>query len=120
MDVVVGEKGVQLSGGQKQRVAVSRVLLKDSPIVVFDEATSALDAESESVVQKAVDDLGKGGKTVVSVAHRLSTIKCADVVAVLKEGKIVQCGSFEELVELEDGEFRRLIQKQLVGNNKHE
>ncbi len=119
LDVHLGEKGVQLSGGQRQRVAVARVLLKDCPFVVFDEATSALDAESEAAVQAAVEGLGRGGKTVVSVAHRLSTIKSADVVAVLKGGRIVEVGGFDELIE-KDGEFKRLVDKQLLQSKKEE
>lgn len=112
LGTLVGPRGTQLSGGQKQRVAVARCILKDPPVVVFDEATSALDAESESKVQEAIDTACRG-RTVVMIAHRLSTVRNADAIAVLQDGKIAEMGTFDELVARE-GAFRNLMEKQLL------
>jgi ABC-type multidrug transport system fused ATPase/permease subunit len=87
--------------------------LKNPPIVVFDEATSALDAESESKVQKAIDTACKG-RTVIMIAHRLSTIRNADSIVVLRDGQVAEMGSFDELMEDQNGPFRQLMEKQLV------
>jgi ABC-type multidrug transport system fused ATPase/permease subunit len=111
MDTLVGEKGVQLSGGQKQRVACARVLLRDSPIVVFDEATSALDAESEYSVTQAIEEMVKG-RTVISIAHRLSTIRKADRIAVLENGSIVEVGETADMLGKGAGRFETLIKRQ--------
>lgn len=89
---MVGEHGIKLSGGQKQRVAIARAVLKDPKILLLDEATSALDSRSESIVQEALDKIMINRTTVV-VAHRLSTVKKADVIAVIHRGKIVEKGS---------------------------
>jgi len=112
LQTVVGPRGTQISGGQKQRVAVARCILKNPPIVVFDEATSALDAVSEAEVQKAID-IACQGRTVILVAHRLSTIRNADSIAVLRDGQVAEFGSFETLMKT-DGAFRQLMEKQLV------
>ncbi|MDP6932483.1 MAG: ABC transporter transmembrane domain-containing protein [Myxococcota bacterium] len=106
----VGERGVKLSGGQKQRVAIARALLKDPVVLVLDEATSALDAESEHLVQEALDRLMQGRTTLV-IAHRLSTVRAADLVVVLDEGRVAEQGTHDELVE-RDGLYRRLLERQ--------
>lgn len=107
----VGEKGVQLSGGQKQRVAIARAILKDPKILILDEATSALDSESESLVQAAIENLQKSRTTLI-IAHRLSTVKKADKIFVLDQGKIIQVGSHEELILNREGFYNKLIEKQ--------
>ncbi|MEL6344269.1 MAG: ABC transporter transmembrane domain-containing protein [Myxococcota bacterium] len=108
----VGERGVRLSGGQKQRVAIARAVLKDPRVLVLDEATSALDAESEHLVQEALERLMEGRSTLV-IAHRLSTVKDADRVLVLNEGRLVQEGRHDELVAV-DGLYRRLVERQFA------
>ncbi|KMT03250.1 hypothetical protein BVRB_8g197930 [Beta vulgaris subsp. vulgaris] len=107
-DTVVGERGVQLSGGQKQRVAIARAIVKNPRILLLDEATSALDAESEKVVQDALDRVMVNRTTVV-VAHRLSTIKNAGVIAVVKNGVIVEKGKHETLIRNKDGVYASLV-----------
>ncbi|CAH8301085.1 unnamed protein product [Eruca vesicaria subsp. sativa] len=109
----VGEKGVQLSGGQKQRVAIARAVLKDPSVLLLDEATSALDTTSEKFVQEALDKLMKG-RTTVLVAHRLSTIRNADTIAVLHKGRVVEKGSHRELVSKSDGFYKKLTSLQEV------
>jgi ATP-binding cassette subfamily B (MDR/TAP) protein 1 len=111
-DTMVGERGVQLSGGQKQRVAIARAIVKDPKVLLLDEATSALDAESERVVQDALDRVMVNRTTVV-VAHRLSTIKNADVIAVVKNGVIVEKGKHETLINIKDGVYASLVQLHL-------
>ncbi|VAI36866.1 unnamed protein product [Triticum turgidum subsp. durum] len=108
---VVGERGIRLSGGQKQRVAIARALLMNPRVLLLDEATSALDAESEYLVQDAMDSLMKG-RTVLVIAHRLSTVKSADTVAVISEGQIVESGTHDELLE-RDGIYTALVKRQL-------
>lgn len=111
-DTMVGERGVRLSGGQKQRVAIARALLKDPPVLVLDEATSALDAESEHLVQEALERLMKGRSTLV-IAHRLSTVKDADRVVVIDGGRVAEQGSHEELIA-RDGIYKRLVERQFA------
>ncbi|XP_073139316.1 ABC transporter B family member 4-like [Henckelia pumila] len=107
-DTTVGERGVQLSGGQKQRVAIARAIIKSPSVLLLDEATSALDAESERLVQDALDQVMVNLTTVV-VAHRLSTIKAADVIAVVKNGAIVEKGKHETLINIKDGFYASLV-----------
>lgn len=111
-DSQVGERGVMLSGGQKQRIAIARAILRDAPILLLDEATSALDAESERAVQQAVDALARGRTTII-VAHRLATVKKADRIVVMEDGRIVQHGTHDALVA-EGGLYARLARLQFT------
>ena len=111
LDAHIGERGALLSGGQRQRVAIARAFLKNAPIVILDEATSALDNKSEAVVQQAIDNLMKD-RTVFVIAHRLSTVQNADQIVVLNEGKIVESGTHEQLLDIENGAYRSLYMAQ--------
>ena len=111
IDTELGERGTTLSGGQRQRVAIARAMLKNAPIVILDEATSALDNESEAIVQKAMDNLIQN-RTVFIIAHRLSTIKNADRIAVINEGELVELGTHDELMSIENGQYRALYEMQ--------
>ncbi len=119
LDTFVGERGATLSGGQRQRVAIARAMLKDAPIVILDEATSALDNKSEAIVQKALDNLIQN-KTVFVIAHRLSTIKNADRIAVVNEGELVELGTHEELMQIHDGQYKRLYEMQFKSQEEIE
>lgn len=123
----VGERGVQLSGGQKQRVAIARALVRKPRILLLDEATSALDAESEALVQEAIDDMlarGRGtsdkgpGMTVLIVAHRLSTVRNADIIFVVEDGKVIETGNHDTLVQNPDGAYSNLINRQMNAQTK--
>lgn len=107
----IGERGTLLSGGQKQRVAIARAFLKNAPIVILDEATSALDNKSEAIVQKAIDNLMQD-RTVFVIAHRLSTVQNADKIVVVNEGEIVEEGTHEELLNIENGAYKALYMAQ--------
>lgn len=113
----MGERGIQLSGGQKQRIAIARAIVKNPSILLLDEATSALDAESEKSVQEALDRVMVGRTTVV-VAHRLSTIRNADMIAVVQHGKIVETGSHEELISNPSSAYASLVQLQETASLK--
>ena len=113
LDALVGERGVNLSGGQRQRIAIARVLLKDAPLLVLDEATSALDSGVEAAIQEQLYDLMKG-KTVIAIAHRLSTIASMDRLIVMDEGRIVEDGSHDELLNAE-GLYAKLWKRQSGG-----
>ena len=110
----VGERGAQLSGGQKQRIAIARALVRHPSVLLLDEATSALDAESEGVVQAAIDSMiAQGGMTVLVIAHRLSTIRNADRICVIKGGRVAEEGRHEELMAKPAGEYAKLVAKQM-------
>ena len=112
-DTMVGERGVKLSGGQRQRIAIARAMLADAPILVLDEATSALDSESEAAVQEALGRLMQG-RTAIVVAHRLSTVASLDRIVVLDNGKVVEDGPHEELVN-SGGIYENLWERQTGG-----
>ena len=113
----MGERGVQLSGGQKQRVAIARALLKNPRILILDEATSSLDSESEHLVQKALkNQIGK--RATLIIAHRLSTVKRADKILVLENGRVVQVGTHNDLYKQENGLYHKLVERQF--NNSKE
>ncbi|QCP53321.1 ABC transporter ATP-binding protein [Trinickia violacea] len=112
-DTLVGERGVKLSGGERQRVAIARAFLADAPILILDEATSSLDSESEVLIQQAMERLMVGRTTLV-VAHRLSTIRKMDRLLVLDHGRIIEEGSHDALIRLENGLYRRLFERQAL------
>jgi ATP-binding cassette subfamily B protein len=108
---VIGDRGVKLSGGQRQRIAVARAILKDAPVLLLDEATSALDSESEAAIRDALHRLMQG-RTVIAIAHRLSTLRNFDRIVVLRAGRIVEDGSPDELMA-RSGPYRALIEREL-------
>ncbi|EGT39940.1 CBN-HAF-8 protein [Caenorhabditis brenneri] len=111
-DTKCGEKGVQMSGGQKQRIAIARALIRNPRVLILDEATSALDADSESMVQEALNRCARE-RTVVVIAHRLSTVRSADRIAVIEKGNVTEMGNHEELMKNESGLYYKLVSKQL-------
>jgi ATP-binding cassette subfamily B protein len=111
---LVGERGVKLSGGERQRVAIARAFLADSPILILDEATASLDSESEALIQEAMERL-MTGRTVIVIAHRLSTVRSLDRILVFESGKIVEDGSHNALLALNGGIYRRLFERQAMG-----
>ncbi|MDT7780493.1 MAG: ATP-binding cassette, subfamily bacterial MsbA [Acidobacteriota bacterium] len=117
-DTIVGERGIFLSGGQRQRLAIARAVLADAPVLVLDEATSALDAESERLVQKALANLTSGRTTIV-IAHRLSTVRRADLIVVIERGRIIETGRHAELLAL-GGSYRRLYELQFADEEETE
>jgi ABC-type multidrug transport system fused ATPase/permease subunit len=110
----VGERGIKLSGGERQRIAIARAILKDAPILVLDEATSSLDSESESLIQDALEKLMEG-KTVIAIAHRLSTVMKMDRIVVIENGAVVTSGTHDELVAHEGGLYKKLWEIQAGG-----
>ena len=113
----LNERGLTLSGGQRQRVAIARAMIKNAPVIILDEATSALDNESEAVVQLALDNLIKD-KTVLLIAHRFTTIKNADRIAVINDGQLVELGTHDELMQIENGEYKHLFEMQFRNNDE--
>jgi subfamily B ATP-binding cassette protein MsbA len=111
-DTVIGERGDLLSGGERQRLAIARAILKSPTILIFDEATSQLDAQSEHLITEAIERL-RQGRTVIVIAHRLSTVRLAHRIALLQEGRIVECGSHEELLQ-KSPLYRRFCELQLI------
>lgn len=118
-DTLVGDRGVKLSGGQRQRVAIARAILKDPVILILDEATSSLDSESERLVQDALERL-MHGRTTFIIAHRLATVRTADAIAVIEQGRVVEWGTHEELAVRPDGLYRRLSELQFGAVDKFE
>lgn len=112
----VGERGIKLSGGQRQRIAIARAILKNAPILILDEATSLLDSQTEIEIQKSINIILDTNKaTVIAIAHRLSTIKHLDRIVVMENGKIVEDGNFDELLNIPNGKFRALWDHQVNG-----
>ncbi len=110
-DTRIGERGVTLSGGQRQRLSIARAFVRNAPILVLDEATAALDSQSEAEVQAAIDRLAEN-RTVISIAHRLSTLMTSDRIIVLEQGRIIESGSFTELLRKEGGAFAAMARRQ--------
>ena len=110
LDTLVGEHGDKLSGGQRQRISIARAIIRDPRVIIFDEATSALDSVTEREIQAAIENLTKERTTFI-VAHRLSTIRNADKIAVLRDGHCVECGTYEQLLA-KKGEFYRYKEMQ--------
>jgi ABC-type multidrug transport system fused ATPase/permease subunit len=110
-DTHVGERGTKLSGGERQRLAIVRAILDDPRILILDEATSAVDTESEVAIQQALENL-MAGRTTLAIAHRLSTVRNADKLVVMEQGKIVELGTHDQLMQREDGLYRRLVEMQ--------
>jgi ABC-type multidrug transport system fused ATPase/permease subunit len=115
-NTIVGERGVRLSGGQKQRVAIARAILKDAPILLLDEATSSMDTATEMEIQQALERLRRHRTTII-IAHRLSTVRRADRIAVVEQGRIVEIGSHAALLRKPGGVYRRLLRMQETGHS---
>lgn len=115
-ETFVGERGAKLSGGQRQRIAIARAILKNAQILILDEATSSLDSETETEIQNSINKvLEKNNTTVIAIEHRLSTIKHLDRIVVMDQGKIIEDGSFEELITKENGRFKEMWEHQAGG-----
>jgi ATP-binding cassette, subfamily B, bacterial MsbA len=114
-ETVIGEAGLSLSGGERQRIAIARAILKRAPILILDEATASLDNRAEREVQSALEALERG-KTSVVIAHRLSTVRNADLIVVLKDGRIVETGTHDELLKMADGEYTKLYALQFAAS----
>ena len=114
-DTIVGERGYRLSGGEKQRLAIARMILRNPPVLVLDEATSALDTRTEASVTAALAELADG-RTTLTIAHRLSTVRDADVIVVMEHGRIVETGSHDELLAV-NGRYSALIRRDVAPTN---
>ena len=114
-DTEIGERGTKLSGGQKQRIAIARAILNDPPVLILDEATSAVDSQTEKAIQEAIANLVKG-RTTIAIAHRLATLRNADRLVVVEDGKVIEQGTHEELLALEGGHFANLVNLQAENN----
>uniref|UniRef100_A0A914Q2C0 ABC transporter domain-containing protein n=1 Tax=Panagrolaimus davidi TaxID=227884 RepID=A0A914Q2C0_9BILA len=112
-DTECGEKGVQMSGGQKQRIAIARALVRQPAVLILDEATSALDAESEHIIQTALAQCAVG-RSVIVIAHRLSTVEKADRIVVINKGRVMQMGNHRTLMQNSNGLYYSLVQRQLL------
>jgi ATP-binding cassette subfamily B protein len=117
MHTIVGDRGVKLSGGQRQRIAIARAFLKDAPLLLLDEATSALDSESEELIREALTRL-MSGRTVIAIAHRLSTVRNFDRIIVLQDGRVAQDGAPDFLMRKE-GLYRQLVQREMDRLTRH-
>lgn len=107
---MIGERGVKLSGGQKQRLSIARAVLRNTPILILDEATASVDVETEAKIQQSIQELA-GTRTIIVIAHRLSTVKRADNIIVIQEGKIAESGTHNELIEF-NGLYKQLCDVQ--------
>ncbi|OAQ22126.1 ABC transporter, partial [Linnemannia elongata AG-77] len=112
-ETLVGERGIKLSGGERQRVAIARAFLADAPILILDEATSNLDSENEELIRQAMERL-IAGRTTLVIAHRLSTVRSLDRLLVIDKGRIIEEGSHDKLIRLENGVYRRLSEHQVI------
>lgn len=115
-NTILGERGVSMSGGQKQRIAIARAMIQDPALLLLDEATSALDTQSESIVQDALNRLMKGRTTIV-IAHRLSTVIDCDMICVMNKGELMEKGTHQELLKIENGYYYKLASKQMMFGN---